>query len=79
MEPAESDLILTKSNTKFYFFSVSAPDSTAQGLLKVGLDAGPQPKRIRQAPKMLSAPSAFPQSGFLRRQEIKNNNQLVKR
>ena len=45
--------------------------STAQGLFKVGPDAGPQSTRIWQNPKIPSAPSAFPQWGRLRRQEKK--------
>ena len=38
---------------------------------KVGSDAGPQPTRVRQNPKIPSAPSALPQWGHLRRQETK--------
>ena len=38
---------------------------------KVGPDAGPQTTCVRQNPKLPSAPSAFPQLGRLRRQEIK--------
>ena len=37
--------------------------STAQGFLKVSPDAGPQPTRVRQNPKMHSAPSVLPQWG----------------
>ena len=35
----------------------------AQGLFMVGPGAGPYPTRIRQVPKMPSAPSAFPLLG----------------
>ena len=38
---------------------------------KVGPDAGPQPTRVRQNPKIPLTLSAFPQWGHLRRQETK--------
>ena len=42
-----------------------------KAFFKVGPDAGLQPTRVRQNPKIPSAPSAFPQWGRLRRQETK--------
>ena len=51
-----------------YLFSVPQPD---KAFFKVGPDAGPQPIRVRQNPKLLSAPPVFPQWGHLRRQETK--------
>ena len=42
-----------------------------KAFFKVGPDAGSQPTHVRQNPKIPSAPSAFPQWGRLRRQEIK--------
>ena len=40
----------------------------------VGQDAGPQPTRVQQNPKIRSAPSALPQWGRPRRQETKTAN-----
>ena len=42
-----------------------------KAFFKVGPDAGPQPTRIQQNPKISSAPSAFPQWGRLRREDTK--------
>ena len=48
-----------------------------KAFLKVGPDAGPQPTRVQQNPKISSAPSAPTKGGTPRHQET-NNKQLVK-
>ena len=47
----------------------------AQGLfLKVGPDAGPQPTRVRQDPKIPSVPSAPPKGGAPEARKQTTNN-----
>ena len=52
--------------------------STAQGLFKVGPDAGPPPTRVRQNAKLPSVPSEFLQWERFRHQEINNKQWAIK-
>ena len=47
----------------FFVLSPTTRQVRNKAFFKVGPDAGPQPTRVRQDPKIPSAPSAFPQSG----------------
>ena len=68
-------LFVLDSNTLIYLILFVLRPATGEvrhkAILKVGPEAGPQLTCVRQNPKMPSAPSAFPQWGCLRRQEIK--------
>ena len=65
----ETDVILL-SNCYFYFFVLRPTTGQVRhkAFLKMGPDAGPQPTRVRQNPKIPSAPDARKQ----------NSKQLVK-
>ena len=69
-------LLLTEILQKFIFSLSHHRTSTAHSLFKVGPDAGPYPTRVRQNPKKPSAPSAFPQWGRPRCQEINKKHDV---